>query len=200
MHGWYWIPGYLTDVDYLFSFGTFVVALAATWVAWEALKFAKHEIGVRAELETFSKSQDAAAAMLLAGYEAMHQRGLVLLNQERMRNPNLKDLFREKLIVAFQEAHSAMQAFEGRAQVLGAYFPDREPIAYEISRIARAFSKAVPNVGTSDELSTPLVRLRLDLGPFIRGPNHEEIEVIVRRGSEEFEKYRATSATDSPAD
>jgi hypothetical protein len=185
------VPEWL-DLDLVFSFGTFIAAAVAIWVAWKAykvaasgLEFAKHEIRLRRQLETVSKSQEAAAALLVAGFETAERHSRWL---QTGAVPGTAEAI---------AADNAMLAFERRAQVLGAYYPDKELFSYAIISISHAFSLAIAKASTVKDITGYLGQLRVDLGPFIRGPNEEERHQLMVRGAEECKKW-ATLPDEEP--
>ena len=150
---------------------TFVTAV----IAWKAYTFAIDEIGERARLETFSKSQEAAAALLIAGFGVVQK---VMPLRRKWQKPDGTKPTPDQI----DAARTATLSFEARAHVLGAYFPDQEPVAYAIIKLSKAFTKGVRDAFADDEPPPLLGRLRVDLGPFLRGPTPEEMDRVIADG------------------
>jgi len=154
-----------------------VAAFGSAVVAWRAYTFAQEAQMQRQALERHYKTQEAARQMLTTGVSAA-DRALTVIR----RMPKTEDATTDTQLQTF------LSAFSARAQVLGAHFPDGDPLAYAVSDLAKAFNDRIGKCRTEHELSELLVQLRLDLGPFIRGPNVEELHRMYQSAIETYKR------------
>lgn len=140
-------------------------ALGSAYIAWRAHSFAQEAQMQRQALERHYKTQEAARDMLTAGVLAA-DRALPVIR----RMPKTQDAAPDELA-----DQAALSAFEAKAQLLGAHFPDGDRRARKVEQVAKAFRGGIEKCRSEDDVARIVKQLRVDAGPFLRSPNAKDL-------------------------